>query len=199
MTSEQKLLQLIRRSPKERKMAPVPLSSTEAAQQGWMTERAWFLVNRILMVVVVMMLAGLAWRYKVLQEAGVETPVVMGVPKPSFSEVSVPAPQPSFDEIRSTFSSRNVFQVPAPPQPVEEVPLAEVEAEVVVPKVDLNQQYRIVGVALGAQPTVIIENIQTSSTMFLGIGDKLDEAVVKEILENRVILELNGQKVELKS
>ena len=59
------------------------------------------------------------------------------------------------------------------------------------------KRLKLVGVVLDQEPQAIVENRRTRQTLFLRRGDRVEGAVVKEILEGKVILTYAGQSVEL--
>lgn len=194
MTSEEKLLQLIRGSRQSKKAGGFHPFSSEALFGGT-TDSRWLWINRMLSVIVVMMLAALVWRYQVLRQKYVLPAATGSAGKLNAQDVPVMAlSSRSFDDVRGIFTSRNIFQ---PAQAQETADTVQIPEE--QPRMDFNQMYRIAGIVLGDQPTAIVENIQNSTTVFLTVGDSLDNAVVKEIRRDRVILEVDGQIVELKS
>jgi len=50
---------------------------------------------------------------------------------------------------------------------------------------------------LDKDPKAIIEDKKINQTLFLSVGDKINGAAVLEIQENKVILDFDGQKIEL--
>ncbi|MBI3323684.1 MAG: hypothetical protein HYZ92_00195 [Candidatus Omnitrophica bacterium] len=56
----------------------------------------------------------------------------------------------------------------------------------------------LIGIVAGASPQAIIEDAQTHKTYFVAKGQTVvSEIVVVEVRDNRVILELRGEKIEL--
>jgi len=193
MTSEEKLLQLIRGSRQSKKAGGFRPFFLKALFGGT-TDSRWLWINRVLSVIVVMMLAALIGRYQVLRQKYVLPAAAGSAGKLKAQDVPVMAlSSRSFDDVRGIFTSRNIFQPSGSPE------TAVVAEEIAAPAPDFSQMYRIAGIVLGDQPTAIVENIQNATTVFLTVGDSLDNAVVKEIRQDRVILDVDGQIVELKS
>ena len=66
------------------------------------------------------------------------------------------------------------------------------------PAVDLDQVFNLVGIVIEQDnPQAIIEDLESGETVFMTTGDKLGEATLKRILEDRVIFQSRGQEVEL--
>ena len=62
----------------------------------------------------------------------------------------------------------------------------------------LASRLTLTGIVAGATPQAIIEDTQTQKTYLVSVGQPLAEgAVLDQILDNRVILDFNGEKVEL--
>ncbi len=57
--------------------------------------------------------------------------------------------------------------------------------------------YELRGVVIDGDPVAIIEDIRRNQTLFLSRNEKLGEAVVKEILDQKVVFEFRGQDVEM--
>lgn len=53
------------------------------------------------------------------------------------------------------------------------------------------------GIIMAEEPQAIIQDAQDKESFFVGLGDGLKEAVVRDITEEKVILEYRGQRVEL--
>ena len=73
-------------------------------------------------------------------------------------------------------------------------------AEVRPPSTDakeLASKLTLTGIITGDPPQAIIENTESKKTYFVSPGQTVDGAVVDKVLENRVILNLQGEKVEL--
>lgn len=71
------------------------------------------------------------------------------------------------------------------------------ETKSAVPLPDLTKSLRLVGVILDRFKEAIIEDTQLKQTFFVHQGDRINEAVVEEIQEGKVILLYGDQKVEL--
>ncbi len=111
----------------------------------------------------------------------------------SFSE-----PQP-FSYYASQLEKRDIFHFPQPPVPQME---NTVKTEVVivpqnVPNLMDLKNLNLVGIVLDQYPTAIVEDQQSKETLFLHIGDQINEAVVEQIKKSKVIFNFHGQRVEL--
>jgi len=62
----------------------------------------------------------------------------------------------------------------------------------------LATRLTLMGIVSGNSPQAIIEDAQTTKTFFVSKGQVVAEgAVLDQVLENRVILDLDGEKIEL--
>jgi len=62
----------------------------------------------------------------------------------------------------------------------------------------LASRLTLMGIVSGEPPQVVIEDAETKKTYFVTIGQAVVEgAVVEQVLENRVILDLGGEKIDL--
>ena len=62
---------------------------------------------------------------------------------------------------------------------------------------DLQKKLKLVGIVLDEAPQAVVEDQETHETYFLFVGDEIGQARVEEIQEEKVILLLNEEKVEL--
>jgi hypothetical protein len=60
------------------------------------------------------------------------------------------------------------------------------------------QRFSVLGILTGESPRAIIRETGTNKSLILSTGQSLGEYVVREILADRIILELDGQHVELR-
>lgn len=91
------------------------------------------------------------------------------------------------------FASRNFFregEQPAGPTTVAPISAAEAPG--------LTARYQLVGVLMGEDPQAIIHENGTNASLFLTVGDRLDEFVVKKIAPGRVVLASEDMEVELR-
>ncbi len=73
-------------------------------------------------------------------------------------------------------------------------------AEIKPPSTDAKQfaaKLTLTGIITGDPPQAILEDTETKKTYFVSPGQVVDGAVVESVLENSVILNLQGEKVEL--
>jgi len=62
---------------------------------------------------------------------------------------------------------------------------------------EILRSLKLVGISWGREPIVMIENKNEKKTYFLKKEDRIGQFKVKNILEDRVILEYNGELIEL--
>jgi len=61
----------------------------------------------------------------------------------------------------------------------------------------LIKDLKLVGISWGTDPQVIIEDTKDNKTYFLKTGDTISKFKIETILKDKVILEAEGQKMEL--
>ena len=99
-------------------------------------------------------------------------------------------PARSFEEYTPQMQGRSIFQSPAErkktPMPSPDVNAAEV-----------TKNLKLTGIVLDKDSQAIIKDIQTNQNVFIRRGGHINGAVVEEILEGKVILNIQNQRVEL--
>lgn len=82
---------------------------------------------------------------------------------------------------------------------ISERPTAAVTAPPVQPlqAQQMLGDLRLVGIARGAVPTAMVEQVSQNLTSVLKVGDVVGGFTVKAILEDRVVLDAGGQELEL--
>jgi len=118
-------------------------------------------------------------------------PQPMAVLTPELPPEPVPDP-PALASVVSTplfQTAPQASSAPAEPQPI--TPQTEQARS-------LAARLSLIGVIAGEPPQAIIEDSQTKKSFFVTAGQSLIEGLmVKEILENRVVLDLYGERIEL--
>ncbi len=93
-----------------------------------------------------------------------------------------------FEYYSAQFDKRDIF----------ESPLQKKEGGEAAQAPDITRNFKLVGIVLEPHmPEAIIEDVESKRTLFLHKGDKINSAVVEEILEGKVILTIDDQKIEL--
>lgn len=87
-------------------------------------------------------------------------------------------------------SQRNIFL------PVRNAPQV-VQTNTQVKIDELTQNYKIVGIVIDNEVKGIIENIKQQETVFVSLGDKIGEAVIVDILADKIICQLDGFELEI--
>ena len=72
-----------------------------------------------------------------------------------------------------------------------------VKKKVAVPKEDLVKNLNLLGIITGKENQAIVEDKKSKKTMFLYKGDSLGEFTVYDIKEKGIVLDYNGEKIEL--
>lgn len=120
-----------------------------------------------------------------------------GAPLPQ-SEVAL-AKKPSFSLYKREFRNRNIFEGFAP----DEKPQSVVKPKIVEPvKVDttieeIKRYYQVLGILLDDSPKVLIKDWRNNETLILSVGEKIEKAVLKEIFEDKIILEYGDEQIEM--
>ena len=202
LTSEEKLLRLIRKKDKSPEASPLPFQENRArvsadlpgsAQTIGKSIDSLALAIRILVVVAGFIFIFVVAKYgktKPLaqQPASFESAVTENVPAPEVSQPGFDTPE--FDTYKPTMEGRDIFQSPWE-KPVTAVPASNTSAA------ELAKQLKLVGILLDKDPKAIVEDLATQQTFFASPGDKIGNAVVSEIREDKVILIFGQEKVEL--
>ncbi len=133
--------------------------------------------------------------------------LVQPVPTVSIPEVTVPttvevgsaSPTPLELPSLSASASHPLFAAPleatatptVTPQPVGRTPPSDSAK-------GLSARLTLMGIVAGDPPQAIIEDAQTKKTFFVTPGQPVvDGAMLEQVLDNRVILDFDGEKIEL--
>lgn len=209
LTSEEKLLRLIRKKDKSSEALPLALPEDHPEVSPDLPDEAQgpekqmdvlALSIRVLAVTACVILIFILNKYALLrtkQPAALEPfhEIQAGEglkPSPaSPGELSVPAIEVrSFESYKQTMEGRDVFQAPWE-KPVQAVPVSGVSAA------ELAKQLKLVGILMDKDPKAIVEDLGTRQTFFVSPGEKIGNAVVGEIRQDKVILIFGQEKVEL--
>lgn len=128
------------------------------------------------------------------ENAGIYMPDIKG---PGLADISHSAnsefvDEAAFEEYEKVFSVRDIFQSTVD---FANNPAAEQNSGGSSAQGFLTEHYKIVGIIIDQKPQVIFENIVTKDTAFFGVGDKIENAVVKEILPGKVVLVIGNDSV----
>ena len=122
----------------------------------------------------------------------VETP--MATPAPAAPEAAAPAPVPEMPSLAASASP----QLFIPAAPAGSTGSA---APSRVPSASLRQlaaRLTLQGIVAGEAPQAIIADSQTQKTYFVSKGQMVvDGAVLAQVLDNRVVLDLDGETIDL--
>ena len=194
---EEKLLKLIRgrpaRPPSEaasfRHAGPLLTASAQAAKAlvarpgarapGWPMIAIWVLAAFLVLEVALLIVQALR--------------PLPPIPRPVEAAEVQPAP-PSAPEMPSLSASisRPIFSSPAAG------PAATTAAPVSNTAKLLAARLTLMGIVAGEPPQAIIEDTETKKTFFVTVGQMVVEgAVVEQVLDNRVVLNAAGEKIEL--
>ena len=198
MTSEEKLLKLIRQKnplwPRDPRKGgakgKLPSQGKHAADQKGFDALLFF--NKFLILLCLAVVGYLGFKYSYLfqdKTAHQGRKAKVPVEKKEAERMDWPETKP-FDYFQSKLGQRNLFFNPWEKQSQPNQLVQEGSD-------DWTKQLRLVGIVLDADPKAIIEDINSNQTLFLSKGDSVNNAVLKEILEDKVILMYNNQEVEL--
>lgn len=203
MTSEEKLLNLIRKKTPEKKAEggskPAPdLFGLERRSKAW--QRDFFKIfqvgSRILMafclVLAVYIVMNLVFYAK--DKKPLVTEIILENDE-NFSGQEAFTPQMKGFNEYDELSKKNVFALEGKTGPGAD-PAAPEEAVTSVVD-DFTQSYKLVGIILDQYPQAVIEDAKNDRTLFLSKGEEIGGAILEKIEEGRVIFLRNGQRVEL--
>lgn len=183
-------MRLIRGKPSATAVAIEPKPGRPAARPSGsrksMPSRLVSMVNIALASIVIGELAALG-----LVAMAPERPTTLTLPPPKPD----PSSAPTLDALPllSAAVSRQVFVQPVTAPAPRETPAKPAgQAQAILSRLTL------IGIVTGEPPQAIIEDAQTRKTYFATEGQAIVEGLtVKDVLENRVILEFNGETVQL--
>lgn len=203
ITSEEKLLRLIRKKDKAAAPANRPAqgmdtqgavrkSEERPAGKDFLT-----LWNRILVILIIGIWAVILARYfssekhrsMKPQSALVDSLDSAGKDTPDSTPIGVVEAKP-FEFYAGKIEGRDVFEAPW------EKPALDSQAPA-DPALGLSKRLKVVGILLDEDPKAIIEDLETKQTFFLSPKERMGDIVVDEIREDKVIVIFNEEKVEL--
>lgn len=202
VTSEEKLLKVIRKQDKIKSSTPKGAKTTEskapkakaAGKESITTLLKFFNFCFIIVLCVFASLAG----YKYFFEEQ-NAPVSGSVNKPEIDQEAVLAnekllnPQPSLDNL--PMMEREIFQSPWEKEVVEEA----VEQEVIESSLpELESIIRVAGIVVDRlNSQVIVEDLESGVTLFLSEGNQVKGAQLIEIHETKAVFMYDQQRVEV--
>lgn len=195
-SSEEKLLKLIRQKDKAQAASNV---SSEKFASGKSTTKEkskhsvdfFPMINYILIIVVVAVIAYF------IKSIFVDRPLNEQIPAIDLSNVKVAQDKDTFTERKpygfyeQRIAQRNIFL-----NPWEEATEGELTGEIEDVSA-IQRNYTILGVVVDNDPKVILENKITKETVFLSVGEKIGQAILSEVYENKIIFIDGEDKIEL--
>ena len=151
-------------------------------------------INRLLLAaVIVLALIGIVLPWvdrpnvsRIVAEAS-QSPTPLVIPPPLAHLKPV-------EEQEALVRERNPFGLqpePSPTPPAPPVAAAPSDEQV------LREDFRLVGIVWAEQPIAMIEQAKTGRTYPVKAGEPLGDFIVKKVLKDRVIFEINGKELEL--
>lgn len=203
ITSEEKLLRLIRKKDKAAAPANRPAQGMDERGAGRKFEErpagkdSLALWNRILVILIIGIWAVILARYSSEekhrsmkpQSALVDSLDSAGKDTPDSTPLGVVEAK-SFEFYAGKIEGRDVFEAPW------EKPVLDSQAPA-DPALGLSKRLKVVGILLDEDPKAIIEDLETKQTFFLSPKERVGDIVVDEIREDKVIVIFNEEKVEL--
>lgn len=201
LTSEEKLLRLIRKKSKSVEADRMPFQERhptvspdmpEPAQKAEKPMDPLALSIRALAIAAGVILIIVLVKYSRMKPLAEQTASAIPV-----AEDIVPAESPvqafdvpPFDFYKQSMDGRDIFQAPWE-RPVSAAIVSGASAA------ELTRQLKLVGILLDKDPKAIVENLGTQQTFFVSPGESIGNAVVSEIQQDKVILIFGQEKVEL--
>ena len=99
-------------------------------------------------------------------------------------------PAKSFEEYTLQIHGRRIFQSPLGR---EKAPISSLAVNVS----EVTKNLKLMGIVLDKDPLAIIKDMQMNQNVFVHRKDQINGAVVEDILEGKVILNIQDQRVEL--
>jgi len=199
---EEKLLKLIRAKGARPPSEPAVSRSQEAGQAATrlataaeapkrLRELPWLKVAIGLLGAALCLELSLLFIQALWPLAPVTIPVVATAPPLGAADGPTPVmPLPEDLPSVAASASRPLFAPAAPTEPAQVVPSRSVT--------QLASRLTLMGIVAGEPAQAIIEDSQTQKTYFVTAGQLVVEgAVVEQVLDNRVVLDLAGEKIEL--
>lgn len=203
---EEKLLRLIRGqgasagAPAGANPAGGLAAAPRARRPGraWSVPSAWVMVfNALLGIVLVAEAAG--WWWLMRQDEPTPPAVVpSAVPSGAPAAQATAAAEPPLPLLASV-AARAMFRLEAPPAAAIPMPSASTSAPASAAQLKtVASRLSLVGIIAGEPGEAIIEDAQTQKTYSVTVGQQVVEGVVLEaVRENRAVLSLDGEKIEL--
>ena len=197
MTPEEKLLKLIRK----KKDSSVPIESENGKGNEKKAGRiiqpekkkgnSLKLANHLLVIIVFIAAGYIGVKYfSQAEKKNEDAELAVPAPKPKAEPKNLVVPETKpFSFYQSVMEQRDIFQSPWDK--------ATAVATAAAPAADLAKQLKLVGIVLDKNPQAVIENVKTKETLFLSVGDSVENAVLQEIHEDKVLFLYNEESVEL--
>jgi len=211
LTSEEKLLRLIRKKDKSSGAASPPFQENQTVVSPDLPEETQGSGNqmdvlalsiRVLAVTACIILVFVLNKY-VLLRTKPPAGQALSSPTQAAEDISLSAGAKEewelpvaaievrpFDSYKPAMEGRDIFQAPWE-QPAQDIPASG------VPGTELVKQLKLVGILLDKDPKAIVEDLGTQQTFFVSPGERIGNAIVQEILQDKVILIFGQEKVEL--
>lgn len=193
-TSEEKLLKLIRKEDREKNAKKHDDSSfksdkVEPAVKIINSQRLKP-INRLLIISLVLISAYLVY-YVLNPQSQLSSSTGTNFDKDADNlDFRPPSQTGPFEATQVILAERDLFESPWE-KPTDIESAGQMGGE-------LSDQLQLIGILLDQDPKAVVFQLSTKETSFLSKGDKISDAVLDEILEDRVIFIYNEEKVEMK-
>ena len=200
ISSEEKLLRLIRKRDKGRKTSaslkesqPKENSTAEDSSVS-KKEGADFLklINNLFILILLGILGYILAQTVFAKKESMDSSMVaenVAMKKSSVSRASASEMKP-FDDYQAKFEQKDIFISPWDRARQKPGNLKKISS-------DLTRQLKLVGIVLDENPQAIVEDIKERQTYFLSEGESIREAELMEIHEDKVIFNYNEETIEL--
>jgi len=206
MTPEEKLLRIIEspggEAPRNLPRARMNVGSSGLFLKAWLTHyRAQFtkkvslkVANRAVVVLCMAATVYLALDFLIgMPNAALIERLEKAARKTSLGNIGVEALNPLSLYLQE-IGQDSIFSLPPPPASSA----TPAQAEAAAALKNMAQTLRVVGIIWSDIPQVMIEDTKEGRTYSLNRGSRFKDAIVKEILRDRVILSYDNQEIELR-
>ncbi|MCB9747413.1 MAG: hypothetical protein H6755_03300 [Candidatus Omnitrophica bacterium] len=160
-----------------------------------------FFLNRFFILVVICLVGWIGYKLKKIQDGN--TPAnfqgnifkTEGTFKGEYNLKLEGVLDKPFNYYQGELDKRNFFEAPWEKPQIEK--REEQVKEPPKPKIDLKTLINLVGIVLDDDPKAVIEDLKTQETVFLSIGQEINEAKLIEIHEEKIIFLYHEEKQEI--
>ena len=202
ISPEEKLLKLIRkkdrRAPKEDHTVKEKSNSSNISQKNSIKNeegrRVFVVLNKFLILVSIVLLIYIGYEFLFTHQdvnAILKEPESTSAPQWKEADLKVALPEPKpYTYYTVQIEKRDIFESPLFNKKADDI-----KAVTNIP--ELTKNLKLVGIVLDKTSEAIVEDLDAKETFFLHKGERIKDAVIDDIQENKIILLYGDQKVEL--